>query len=143
MGDGSCVGLDVHATSVVACLIDEATGELRVLRVPHRTPELVGWLSSLPGPVRVAYEAGPTGFGLARACQMAGIGCLVAAPSLIARSPAGRGRKSDGADAELLARLLGRGELTPVRIPDSLDEAARDLVRAREHARARAALEDY
>lgn len=136
MGDGSCVGLDVHASSVVACLIDEGAGEVRVLRVPHRTPELVGWLGSLAAPVRVAYEAGPTGFGLARACQAAGIECLVAAPSLIARSPAARGRKNDGADAELLARLLARGELTPVRVPDALDEAARDLVRAREDARA-------
>jgi len=136
MGDGSWVGLDVHATSVVACLIDEATGEFRALRVPHRTPELVDWLGSLPAPVRVAYEAGPTGFGLARACQAAGLSCLVAAPSLIARSPAARGRKRDAGDAEQLARLLARGELSPVRVPEPIDEAARDLVRAREDARA-------
>ena len=108
MGDGSWVGLDVHAASVVAALIEEGTGELGVRRVPHRTPELVDWLGGLPAPVRVAYEAGPTGFHLARACREVGIECLVAAPSLIARSPAGRGRKSDGADAEQLARLLAR-----------------------------------
>jgi len=136
MGNGTFVGLDVHARSVVAGLIDEATGELRVKRVAHRTEELVSWLGDLEGPVRVAYEAGPTGFGLARACAAAGIACLVAAPSLIARSPAGRGRKSDASDAEQLARLLRVGELTPVRVPDPLEEAARDLVRAREDARA-------
>jgi len=51
MGDGSWVGLDVHATSVVAGLIEEGTGELRVLRVPHRTPELVDWLAGLAAPV--------------------------------------------------------------------------------------------
>lgn len=72
MGGGSWVGLDVHATSVVAGLIEEGTGELRVLRAPHRTPELVDWLGSLPAPVRVAYEAGPTGFGLARAARRQG-----------------------------------------------------------------------
>jgi transposase len=136
MGNGTFVGLDVHARSVVAGLIDEDTGEVRVRRAPHRTDELVGWLGGLAGPVRVAYEAGPSGFGLARACETAGIDCLVAAPSLIARSPAGRGRKSDVTDAEQLARLLRRGELTGVRVPDPLDEAARDLVRAREDARA-------
>ena len=136
MGNGTFVGLDVHARSVVAGLIDEATGELRVTRAPHRTDELVGWLGDLAGPVHVTYEAGPTGFGLARGCEAAGMRCLVAAPSLIARSPAGRGRKSDVSDAEQLARLLRRGELVAVRVPDPVDEAARDLVRAREDARA-------
>jgi transposase len=136
MGNGTFVGLDVHARSVVAGLIDEDTGEVRVTRAPHRTGELVGWLEGLAGPVQVTYEAGPTGFGLARALAAAGIECLVAAPSLIPRSPAGRGRKSDVSDAEQLARLLRRGELTGVRVPDPVDEAARDLVRAREDARA-------
>jgi transposase len=136
MGEGTFVGLDVHARSVVAGLIDERSGELRVQRAPHRTEELVGWLGNLEDPVRVAYEAGPTGFGLARACEAAGIGCLVAAPSLIRRAPAARGRKRDASDAELLARALRAGELTAVRVPDAVDEAARDLVRAREDARA-------
>lgn len=136
MGEGTFVGLDVHARSVVAGLIDERTGELRVRRAPHRTDELVGWLGDLAGPVRVAYEAGPTGFGLARECEQAGIACLVAAPSLIRRAPAGRQRKRDASDAELLARALRAGELTAVRVPDAVDEAARDLVRAREDVRA-------
>ena len=60
----------------------------------------------------------------------------MAAPSLIARSSAGRARKSDASDAQQLARLLRAGELTAVRVPDPTDEAARDLVRAREDARA-------
>lgn len=136
MGEGTFVGLDVHARSVVACVIDEASGEVSTRRAPHRTPELVGWLGVLAGPVRAAYEAGPTGYGLERACRAAGVDCLVAAPSLIRRSPADRGRKRDASDAELLARALRADELTPVRVPDAADEAARDLVRAREDARA-------
>jgi transposase len=36
---------------------------------------------SLPGTVAVAYEAGPTGFGLARALTAAGMRCVVVAPS--------------------------------------------------------------
>lgn len=136
MGNGTWVGLDVHAKSTVAGVICDETGELRVMRAPHRTEELVRWVGQCDPPVRVAYEAGPTGFGLARALAQHGIECVVAAPSLIARSPAGRNRKNDAADAEHLARLLRQGELTPVRIPDPADEAARDLVRAREDARA-------
>jgi transposase len=136
MGNGTWVGLDVHAKSTVAGVICEGTGELRVMRAPHRTEELVRWVDGFDRPVRVAYEAGPTGFGLARALEAQEISCLVAAPSLIARSPAGRTKKNDAHDAEHLARLLRQGELTPVRIPDPADEAARDLVRAREDARA-------
>jgi transposase len=134
MNEGSWVGLDVHARSVVACVLDAGSGELRTRRVPVGLGELVGWLGSLPGPVRVAYEAGPTGYGLARACLEAGIVCTVAAPSRIRRAPADR-VKTDRRDAELLARLLRMGELVAVRVPEPHEEAARDLVRGREDVR--------
>ena len=135
MGNGTFVGLDVHARSVVAGLIDEQSGEVRTTRAPHATDELVGWLGALAAPVRTAYEAGPTGYGLARALRGAGIECLVAAPSMIPRAPGDR-VKSDARDAERLARLLRAGELVGVDVPRPADEAARDLVRAREDARA-------
>jgi transposase len=58
---------------------------------------------------------------------------VVAAPSRV-RAAADR-VKTDRRDAERLARLLRLGEITPVRIPTLEEEAARDLVRAREDAR--------
>jgi transposase len=126
--------LDVHARKSVAGVLDAATGEVRSLRAPTLPAETVAWLRELPGPVRVAYEAGPTGYGLARACAAAGIACTVAAPSKIQRAPADR-VKTDRRDAERLARLLRLGELVAVRVPEPHEEAARDLVRAREDAR--------
>jgi transposase len=135
MGDGSWVGVDLHARSAVAGVLDGATGELRTERVAAVSGPLVEWLLGLPAPVRVAYEAGPTGFGLARAYARAGIACLVAAPGKIPRAAAER-VKTDRRDAERLARLLRLGELTAVRVPGEREEAARDLVRAREDARA-------
>jgi transposase len=135
MGDGSWVGVDLHARSAVAGVLDGLSGELRTVRVPVASDLLVEWLLGLPGPVRVAYEAGPTGFGLARSCAREGIACLVAAPGKIPRAAADR-VKTDRRDAERLARLLRLGELTAVRVPDELEEQARDLVRAREDARA-------
>ena len=61
------VGLDVHARSVVAAAIDGATGEVfRARLVPGPRRWSIGWIRSLPGPVAVVYESGPTGFGLAR-----------------------------------------------------------------------------
>ena len=59
MSEGSCVGLDVHARSVVAGVIDVGSGEVRSLRVPPGPEATVAWLKTLPGPVRVVYEAGP------------------------------------------------------------------------------------
>jgi len=128
MSEGSWVGLDVHARSVVAGVIDQGSGELRSLRLPPGCGETVAWLQTLPAPVRVAYEAGPTGYRLARACAEAGISCVVAAPSRI--RPAADRVKTDRRDAERLARLLRLGEITPVRVPEPEEEAARDLVRA-------------
>ena len=134
MAEGSWVGLDVHARTVVAGVLDAGSGELCTTRVPPRSEETVAWLQQLPGPVRVAYEAGPTGYGLARACVEAGIACTVAAPSKIPRA-AGDKVKTDRRDAERLARLLRLGELVAVRVPEPHEEAARDLVRAREDVR--------
>src|SRR3954462_9552981 len=134
MIEGSWVGLDVHARSVVAGVIDQGSGEVRSLRLPRGREATVAWLQTLPAPVRVAYEAGPTGYQLARACAEAGISCVVAAPSRI--RPAADRVKTDRRDAERLARLLRLGEVIPVRVPGPEEEAARDLVRAREDARA-------
>ena len=96
--------------------------------------EIVAWLGELPGPVAVTYEAGPTGFGLARALAAAGITCEVAAPSKLIR-PAGDRVKTDARDAAHLARLLHLGQITAVTIPSASQEAARDLVRARDDCR--------
>src|SRR5262245_14600115 len=134
MAEGTWVGLDVHARKTVAGVLDGVSGEMRSLRAPTLPAETAAWLGQFPGPVRVAYEAGPTGYGLARACVAAGIACTVAAPSRIQRAPAAR-VKTDRRDAERLARLLRLGELVAVRVPEPHEEAARDVVRAREDAR--------
>ena len=134
MAEGTWVGLDVHARTVVAGVLDELSGELRTLRAPTLPAEAVEWLRVFPTPVRVAYEAGPTGYGLARACAAAGIACTVAAPSKIPRASGDR-IKTDRRDAERLARLLRLGELVAVRVPEPHEEAARDLVRARDDVR--------
>src|SRR5581483_11610851 len=134
MAEGTWVGLDVHARKTVAGVLDAVSGELRSFQAPVLAAETVDWLRGFPGPVRVAYEAGPTGYGLARACAAAGIVCTVAAPSKIPRATGDR-VKTDRRDAERLARLLRLGELVAVRVPEPHEEAARDLVRAREDVR--------
>jgi transposase len=114
--------------------LDGQTGRVFERRLPPDHGEIVTWVRSLPGPVVVTYEAGPTGFGLARFLAGQGIACLVAAPSKLQR-PCGDRIKTDVRDARHLARLLHLGEIVAVAVPSVEQEAARDLVRAREDVR--------
>jgi transposase len=128
------VGLDVHARSVAAAAIDGVTGELIQTKLTPSYEHVRSWLEGLPGSVAVTYEAGPTGFDLYRHLTAAGIRCEVAAPSKL-QKPSGDRVKTDARDAVHLARLLRLDEITPVAIPSVDQEAARDLVRAREDCR--------
>lgn len=128
------VGLDVHAHAVVGAALDAETGELTRRRLGSSPAEVLAWVRSLPGPVAPAYEAGPTGFTLARALRAGGVRCEVLAPSKLQR-PVGERVKTDARDAVHIAKLLRLGEIVSVTIPSESQEAARDLVRAREDAR--------
>jgi transposase len=130
----SLVGLDVHATKIVAAVLDAETGELQTFSMDGDGAGAAGFCAGLPRPVRVAYEAGPTGYGLARELMKRGVECVVAAPSKIPRASGDR-VKTDRRDAEHLVRLLWAGKLHPVRVPGDEEEALRDLVRARDAVR--------
>jgi transposase len=97
------VGLDVHARSVVAAAIDGRSGEVFRTRLTPSHAEVFEWVGKLPGPCAVVHEAGPTGFGLARALSAAGVRCEVAVSSKLPR-PAGDRVKTDARDAPNFAR---------------------------------------
>jgi transposase len=131
------VGLDVHKDTVALALTKAGPGmTVRDLgEMPHDVPRLVRRVRELGdlGTVHVAYEAGPTGFGLYRAFKAAGIPCMIVAPS---KTPivSGDRVKTDRRDAAKLARFLCMGLLVPVTPPDEEVEALRDVLRAREDA---------
>ena len=130
MSDRTFVGLDVHARSTVGYALDPESGQVWQRRMGADPGEVVGWVRSLPGPVKAGYEAGPTGYGLARLLLAAGVPTEVLAPSKIVR-PAGDRVKTDVRDAQLLAQVLAMGEYAAVRIPSQAEESARDLWRLR------------
>ena len=70
----SLVGLDVHARQTHAAVLVPDTGELSVSKLRMEPAGVVSFLEGL-GPVRAVYEAGPTGFALARAAARARAGC--------------------------------------------------------------------
>ena len=83
-----------------------------------------------PRRLRACYEAGPTGYELARLLGSLGVACQVIAPALIPTAPGDR-VKTDKRDCRRLARLHRAGQLVAVRVPTVAEEAVRDLCRAR------------
>jgi len=147
------VGLDVHAQNIAMALAEGGGGEARSYgTIPNDLHALEKVFARLrkahPGTaLRVCYEAGPTGFVLARRLAQLKIHCTVVAPSLIP-SRSGDRIKTDRRDALKLARLHRAGELTAVHVPEASDEAMRDRCRARTDAvqdlrRARAQLKAF
>ena len=99
------VGLDVHAHASTLAVFDDVTGEVVTRRVNGRPVEVLDVLRELRPPMRVVYEAGPTGYGLVRRARAEGIEMAVCSPGNIERRPGDR-IKTDKRDAIRLARLF-------------------------------------
>ncbi|MBC8206463.1 MAG: transposase [Kiritimatiellales bacterium] len=135
------IGIDAHKESNVVALAFSGAGE----------PELYGKASAdlkafeavlrrimkkhdlSKEDIALCYEAGPTGFVLARRLIKLGFECIVVAPSKIP-SQSGDRVKTDRRDARKLARLFRDGELAGIHIPSVEDEVIRDVCRGRTDA---------
>jgi transposase len=133
------VGLDVHAQQITVAVAEAGRGEARLYgSIPNDLHALERVVTKLRKAhprtqLEFCYEAGPTGFVLARRLTQLKLPCSVVAPSLIPNRSGDR-IKTDRRDALKLARLHRAGELTPVHVPQASDEAMRDLCRARTDA---------
>jgi len=133
------IGLDVHKEQIVigvagigdAHIYGQCSSDIRCFMKAMRGVERKYAVERAQ--LRICYEAGPSGFALARHLQRIGYAVEVVAPSLIP-TKAGERVKTDRRDAKKLARLYRAGELTAVHIPDAEDEVIRDLCRARTDA---------
>ncbi len=133
--DRLSVGMDVHKEKVVMIGLPER-GDTPVMRETFRGDNISGIVKRLrtlsrAWVVESCYEAGPSGYGLARVLTEAGISCRVVAPSLMPRRP-GNLVKTDIRDAKELAAALRAQTLEFVRIPSREEEEVRGLVRCRE-----------
>ncbi|MEM7602158.1 MAG: IS110 family transposase [Verrucomicrobiota bacterium] len=135
------LGLDVHKNSIaVATALDDGSDPQSYgkwggsnLSVERGLPKVLKRFGLRKDQISIVYEAGPTGFVLARRMIQLGYHCIIVAPSEVP-SKAGDRVKTDKRDARKLARLHRAGELTAIHIPEPHDEAVRDLCRARTDA---------
>jgi transposase len=130
------VGLDVHKETVVAAILPPmAARPTQIVTIQNCPKALERLVQQVSGGGRAVFvqEAGPCGYQVHRQITAMGKKCAVVAPALTPVRPGDR-VKTDRRDAEKLARLYRAGELTEIYVPACAEEAARDLVRAREDA---------
>jgi len=136
------IGLDVHKETVAIAHIKSTSRSKAILygtcggsnaAVERALRKLAKQLRVKFQDLKVCYEAGPTGFVLGRRLIQLGVECVLCSPSKTERKP-GEKVKTDKRDAQKLAKLFKNGDITLVRIPPVLDEAVRDVCRARTDA---------
>lgn len=126
------LAMDVHKNTISAARLDPGSDSPMVDRISSDFDSVHSLLGRFVdrNSVVACYEAGPTGYELARHLRSVGVRCEVIAPSLIPVAP-GQRVKTDKRDAKRLALLLRGGQLTSVRVPTVAEEGVRDLCRAR------------
>ncbi len=136
------IGLDVHKETIAIAYTCEGSRQQATyhgtcggsnLAVERALGKLAKQLGVKLQDLSICYEAGPTGFVLARRLRQLNVHCVVLSPSQTQRKPNEK-IKTDKRDAKKIAKLFRNGDITEVRVPPALDEAVRDLCRARTDA---------
>ncbi|MEZ8336821.1 IS110 family transposase [Vibrio cyclitrophicus] len=134
------IGLDTHKSFIQVAVLQEQRGATpeHLGRIKSNKSALIKLTQQLQSKypkatLHFVYEAGPCGYWTYRLLTRLGHCCCVIAPSLIPKKSGDR-VKTDKRDAAKLAKLFKAEELTPIYVPESEDEAIRDLSRARETA---------
>lgn len=129
--DDLYVGIDTHKQSFhIALWLNDAPAIDFVM--PPDAAKLIETLSKIRVALRlVVYEAGPTGYSLARAMKDANLPVSVVAPSKTPRQSA-PDSKTDSLDARKLAQYAAKGLLRHIAIPTKHQEAQRQITRLRQ-----------
>ncbi len=124
------VGVDVHKKSYSLALLRE-DGGCFTWTGPARAETLLEPVRRFGlGIKAVVYEAGPTGFSLARRLEAAGLRVMVVAPSRVPR-PVRAGAKCDRLDCIKLAEYADHRRARCIAVPTESEEAERSLLRRR------------
>ena len=127
------IGLDVHKRTNHMAIWHE--GQIAIsFSMPSDYGHLLRTLKRIPRRIeKIVYEAGPTGYGLARTLKKAGYSVAVIAPSSVL-VPRGQHSKSDRLDCRALAeQYAATNKLKEIAIPTPQEESDRQVYRLREH----------
>lgn len=130
------IGMDTHKDTIVSSIATPGRTQPKHLGTIANDPKKIAIFvknisTKFNGEVLLfCYEAGPCGYILYHQITSLGHDCMVVAPSLIPQKSSKR-VKTDRIDAQKLARYLRDGSLTSVWVPNTEQEAMRDLVRIR------------
>jgi transposase len=131
-GEPAYVGVDVHKATYHVAVYGPQRGLISTWVQPADPEALIERLRPIRGQVaEVVYEAGPTGFALARRLRAEGLTAQVIATSKVP-TPVCPEAKCDRLDCRKLALLASKGMLHPVRVPTPQEEADRQVLRLRE-----------
>ena len=129
------IGIDVHKDSYSLSTFNPQSGLFVAECTTSTDPKsVVAYVDRLrkemgvPVSIEVGYEAGPTGFGLKRSLEKAGIRCHVMAPTSIYKPVVGNRVKTDARDARSLAKAVYWGSYSEVVPLSEEDEAFRDYI---------------
>jgi transposase len=86
------LGLDVHKDTISVGILNPDRQVPEVERIANDEASVRRLVARFPDRrrLRACYEAGPTGYELARLLHSMGVGCQVIAPSLIPKAPGER-----------------------------------------------------
>jgi len=125
------VGMDVHKSSYHVAFWLNDTAAIDFV-MPADNQKVLQILEKCRIAVKaVVYEAGPTGYSLARALQQHNLPVQIIAPAITPR-PAVHQAKTDRLDCRKLARFAAKGLLHKIAIPTVQQEADRQLTRLRQ-----------
>jgi transposase len=130
--EAAFVGVDVHKRSYHVSVWTELREWVAQWTQPADPEALCRRLEAVRRQVaHVVYEAGPTGFALARLLRGHGFAADVVAPS---KTPVASGRtnKSDRRDSGRLCFFDAKGMLSPIYVLTVQEEADRQVLRGRE-----------
>jgi transposase len=129
------LGMDVHGKWTTLVGFDPETGEVvERKRVSNEPEEMAGVLGALPGPLYGVMEAGTNSWAMYRQLLPCFELLVVADPAKLWDRKRDRGAKTDRRDALRMARMLYRGEIAGLYIPDERMQDLRALVRSKVRA---------
>ena len=124
--DVTVLAMDVHKNTISTGLLEPGSRRVLVDKISTDDESIRRLIARFENPREVwaCYEAGPTGYGLARVLRGVGMRCEVIAPSLIPTRQGDR-VKTDARDARRLAELFRGGQLLDGQEPPYSTSTAR------------------